>query len=313
MDTKAKVEGRAGCFLNDGITIICEPSLFIFLKYGMNNLCTVTVQQKERVVETLERVCFQKEKILGCFLEGESFMKLSGKLSLAMGILVVLLCLLGGFSLVQMNKINRASTVIAEEWVPGLIHLEELNTLLSDYRIAEIQYVYADNDAQRSQWERELATLEKKRTERREAYKPFAVLPEAKRLLAQYLDALEIFQRIHNQAMELVRAGKQKEAMVLLTEKSLEAYNTMSEILRTLVNIRQDNVKQASEEGDAEYASSRTFTLGLLLFSLFLAVGVAVVIIRGTLLQLGKDPGMLGNIAKRVTGGDYDIDRKSVV
>ncbi len=235
-------------------------------------------------------------------------MRLSTKLSLSMGTMVLLFCVLGGFSLSQLNKINNAATVICDQWVPGLIHLEELNTLLSDYRIAELRYVFAENGAVREQWGRTQTELEKKLNERREAYRPYAVLPEAQRMLSQYMDAERSFNNVHGQAMRLAASGKQQEAERLLAGTSEQSYQAMSGILRKLVDIRQDNINKANAEADVEYGSSWRFSLGLMGVSLLVGIGVAFLIIRGTLHQLGKDPGVLGDIARRVAKGDYGID-----
>ena len=46
----------------------------------------------------------------------------------------------------------------------------------------------------------------------------------------------------------------------------------------------------------------------LLAVAVVLAIGVSVVIIRSVLLQLGKDPGLLAQIAERVIKGDFAVD-----
>lgn len=65
-------------------------------------------------------------------------MTLRTKLALATGFLLIMLCGLGIFSLTQMNRINGVATEIVDEWLPATRYAMRLDTLASDFRIAEI-------------------------------------------------------------------------------------------------------------------------------------------------------------------------------
>ena len=70
-------------------------------------------------------------------------MKLSIKLSLAMGLLLAMLCGMGIFSLIQMSRINAASTEIADNWLPSTRYAQGLNVYASNYRIQEIMHIFS--------------------------------------------------------------------------------------------------------------------------------------------------------------------------
>ena len=56
------------------------------------------------------------------------------------------------------------------------------------------------------------------------------------------------------------------------------------------------------------YSASKTLVSILLAAGVLIGAFLAVFIIRGVLRQLGKDPGELDGVARRVVGGDYNVD-----
>ena len=70
-------------------------------------------------------------------------MKVMGKLASGFGIVLVFLLALGIFSIQKMSVVNDQSTILAENWMPSIKVIEEINTNTSDLRIAEYQHVLA--------------------------------------------------------------------------------------------------------------------------------------------------------------------------
>ena len=68
-------------------------------------------------------------------------MKVMGKLNLGFGIILVFLLTLGIISIQKMGVVNDQSTILAENWMPSIKVVEEINTNTSDLRIAEFQHV----------------------------------------------------------------------------------------------------------------------------------------------------------------------------
>lgn len=96
-------------------------------------------------------------------------MKLSVKLSISIGTLILVTALSNVFSIYQLENVNRASTELAKQWIPSIVAIEEMNTITSDYRIAEIQHAMATSEAEMREYESQQAAyserLEKLRTE----------------------------------------------------------------------------------------------------------------------------------------------------
>ena len=68
-------------------------------------------------------------------------MKLGVKLSLMSAFLLLLIAILGAFSLMQMSKINDGSTELSYEWLPSTRCAMDFNIIASDYRLAEALFI----------------------------------------------------------------------------------------------------------------------------------------------------------------------------
>ena len=92
-------------------------------------------------------------------------MKLSVKLTLMSGFLLLLATLVGVFSLIEMANINKGSTDISENWLRSTRSVMNSTLLTSEYRLAEALFVYAkteeENSVYKNRMENALAALDK--------------------------------------------------------------------------------------------------------------------------------------------------------
>lgn len=86
-------------------------------------------------------------------------MKISAKLSGSFAILLALMVFLGGFSLYQLNSLNKAATAITGEWLPASKSAADMNLHTSDLRIAEISHILSTSEQDMQQVEKEMADL----------------------------------------------------------------------------------------------------------------------------------------------------------
>ena len=72
---------------------------------------------------------------------------IKAKLIFIVFLLVGTLIFFGVFSLYNLNRVNLQSTIISQNWIPGITISEELNTMTSDYRILEYQHIIASDSS----------------------------------------------------------------------------------------------------------------------------------------------------------------------
>ncbi|MEG2139280.1 MAG: methyl-accepting chemotaxis protein [Bilophila sp.] len=236
-------------------------------------------------------------------------MKLSTKLSAAFGLLTSIILLLGVFSLYQMGVINTISKELSGNWLPATVQMEEMNTAASDFRIYEVQYIHAIDDATRSSYAQLMDEQLDIFNKRNEKYATYPMTPEGERMYRKLISQQQEYLTINKSIKTLADSGKLAEAEALLNGKSKQVYLDIAGKLLQLVQRNVNGAEKASAEGSLAYESSRTLILTLLAISVLIAFTVTFYVVRGVQKQLGKDPNELDNIAKAVSAGNLDLPK----
>ena len=234
-------------------------------------------------------------------------MTLRTKLTLATGFLLVMLCGLGVFSLTQMSRINDVADEIIDGWFPSTRYAMRLDTLVSDFRIAEIRHIYATEQEVMAGYEKQMNEL---LTAIKDAETKYAALLDTdaeRKLWEKFEGEWKEYMEMNVQIQKFSRDGQTEKAIDMLTT-SKELYHKTSESLGAIVDFNVEGSKKTSDSGDKVFNDSRSMVIGMLIVVLLISVVLMAFIIRNTLRQLGKDPGELNAIAHRVVDGDYNID-----
>ena len=235
-------------------------------------------------------------------------MTLRAKLLLLTAILLILLCGQGLFSLYQMNSINEASTEISKNWLPSCNAANSLNTLTSDYRLYEVMHVYSTTPEAMDNYEKLMDETLQQIKKTQNEYVKLISSPNEQAMYNDFITAWDDFKKIHDQVFLLSKENQTEKAMALLTGPSKTAYLKACDQLLKIVKVNTEGGEKSSQAGDEEYESSKTLVSILLVAGILIGAFLAVFIIRGVLRQLGKDPGALDGIARRVVNGDYNVD-----
>ena len=71
--------------------------------------------------------------------------KVMGKLALGFGMMLMFLLILGIISIQRMGVVNEQSTILAENWMPSIKVVEEINTNTSDFRLFQFEHVLSQS------------------------------------------------------------------------------------------------------------------------------------------------------------------------
>ncbi len=146
--------------------------------------------------------------------------KVSGTFGLVLAILVVL----GGFSVYELAAVNRTSTDMAENWLPSVQSLGEINAAVSDFRAAEENHILQTDDAGMSAAETAMAKASDNLAKARAAYESLISAGEERALYKAFSDAWDGYKAVNRSVLELSRAGKNTEARDLVNGKSADLY-----------------------------------------------------------------------------------------
>ena len=235
-------------------------------------------------------------------------MKLSTKIAASMGSLAVLMGVLGVYLIMQMAQVNDVSSLMAARLIPSLANADAMNNAASEYRMAEILHIYntdaakmREYESRQGKWAGIIAGNIKKLDE-------VLISPQAKQAFQEYLAAREMYRAVSRKVLDLSRENHTEEALALMFGESYTAYNKMSESLAALIEAVNSTIARVNAQGDEAYADSRLLGICLVVAAVLIAVILTLLLVRNTLRQLGKDPGELNNIARRVVNGDYNVD-----
>ena len=183
-----------------------------------------------------------------------------------------------------------------------------MNVATSDYRLNEVLYIYATDPKDKAFYEGRMKKLLESFDKNAAIYEKLPPTPEEKRIYQEFRAKWMEYMQVHDEMFAFAKQNKTQEAVALLTTRSRELFNESAELLGKIVAINSDGSTEASRYGDELYADSRMWVLVVLSIVVLLSIGLTIYIVRGTLRQLGKDPGVLAHIAHRVTDGDYAVD-----
>ena len=191
-------------------------------------------------------------------------MKLSGKLSLSMGVLTAVLILLGVFCLYQMDRINDTAIVLADRHVPALTYIAEADKLASDYRIVEVMHIYETDSAKMDVLAKSMNDITARLDTVLDKYRAIPRRPLGDQLLQQYDRDRAAFQKIHQKIFTLSQNNATAEAIRILTTESQDLYNKMSASLEKLV----DMIEKCLDKGKRKVVLRLPYAKGGLLDTL---------------------------------------------
>ena len=238
-------------------------------------------------------------------------MKLSVKLSLMAGFLMLLTVAVGLFSLLQMAKMNAGTEEINSNWLPSTRYILSMSVNTSDYRALQVQLASSTTADDLSRFRGRMDTELKKFESNKSRYALIASTPEEKTTYGSFLREWQSYMDASKNVAQLAADGKNEEARNLLRGNTRAIFDKSSDLLEELVRINTKGSQQAGKGCEELHTSAKLLVSCMLAAALLAGITIAVIILRGTHKQLGKDPGELNTIALRVVDGDYNIDNGS--
>ena len=238
-------------------------------------------------------------------------LRLSAKLLLAFAAVLLLTTLLGLYAVVQLGRINQASTAIATHWMPSSRILLDIRAAVARYRVNELQHVISEVDSEMAGFEDVMNTLWQRIQEDYASYARHAVTPQEQAAYRELGELLALYAKEHPRIMQLSRSLHTSDAMAVIQDQSLKISRTLYELVDRMVQSNQDGGSQASQQADALYASARNWVIGLLVFSVALGLAMAMAIARIVARPLEDAVRVAqavasGDLTSRIACGDND-------
>jgi methyl-accepting chemotaxis protein len=224
-------------------------------------------------------------------------LKIAKKLILAFVAVLLLTTALGVISILQITKVNQASTDISTNWLPAVRVLGDLKMGMARLRSAEYsRIVFADDKdvsklpgGQAEDFQKYLNKYETLVSEPGER----AIFPELKKNSAAFL-------AVHDKIYALAAAGNVEDARQMSRGAASELYRTIVAQIEELSKINTEGSKASDAIADNEVAKARTWIFSLLAASLLIGMSLAIFMARIISGPLNEAVA----VAKQVASGD---------
>ncbi|OLP42665.1 chemotaxis protein [Rhizobium oryziradicis] len=197
------------------------------------------------------------------------------KLALSFGFLVVLIAVLGIFSLLQIGNVNGKANEIATNWMPSVDVSNRINTMTSDFRIAELQHVITQDEVGMKRWLDQQNQLADSIAKLSAKYETLIGAPEERTLFEAFKTPWAEYLKLHEKAVELSSQNQTEKAMAIYNGDGLKVYNDASNALLRLVEYNSKGGTKAADDGVAIYDLAKMLVVSGIAFCAIFATAIA--------------------------------------
>lgn len=234
------------------------------------------------------------------------FKSIKSKLIFLVSMLVASMMFLGLYSINNMNKVNKVSTDIAVEIIPGITHSENMNTMTSDFRLLEYEHIISTDKDEMAQKEKDMDAKNNQINQEMTLYEAALIDEQDKKLFEGFKNYWNLYLKSHEQVIGLSRSFKTDEAMKIMNSESKTNFNTASDTLLKLVDYNQKMADTFSKQGDETYLMVRMVSIIAIAVLALISIILAFIIIKQILESLSSIKRELDLLAER--GGDLTQD-----
>ncbi len=231
-------------------------------------------------------------------------LKVGQRLLLSFGTLVALLLAIAGIALWSMGNMRASTVAINTKWLPSVEVLAQMNTVKSDFRVYELRHNLTTDEAGKADMESRMAVKLAELEKLRESYVKLISSDEEHKIYDAFATDWKAYLQVHDRVIALSRQQDYDEATQLMFGESRKHYDSAA---ATLLKDIELNRKASIGEGansDKVYASARTTMIVGATLSIALAIGLAWLVIRSIVRQLGGEPAEATRIASAIAEGD---------
>jgi len=231
-------------------------------------------------------------------------LKIAKKLLLSFSVVLMLICALGVFAVMQLDKVNNASTDIANNWMPSINALGNIKMAMARARSFELQAIVATSPERVKEAENNANVQLGLLSTAQASYVKLISEESEKTAYPQIAKAVELFVAEHPKIIALAVADKKADATNLLQADSTTQYRKIIEQLDQLIKVNTNGAENSSSIADHIYFGARILIFSLLLGSVVIALVLAMWLARIISRPLDEALG----VAKRVAEGDLTAD-----
>jgi methyl-accepting chemotaxis protein len=250
---------------------------------------------------------FGKRRIKG-ELRMELFknLRIGMKLMLTVTAVVVLMVVVGGFSVAQLSKLNDVAVDISGNWLPSVQGLGHIQAAVNNFRRLEMNHVLFNDKDKMAAVEKALdeASAELRAVEAK--YQKLITSPEEQKLYEKFQTSWSAYVEMHQRVIALSRALKKQEASELNGEAK-KLFGDVMDILNQDIELNAKGAAEATVRAAEVYKTARALIAMALVLGV--AVGGILALVVGRMIGRALRAGI--DVAERLGKGDLTIKVES--
>ncbi len=202
--------------------------------------------------------------------------KLMVNFALSGGLLVaiILVCY------VQINRMESATEELVDWAVPMMVNAAALEEFRMRYRIRSLEFMLADNGADRQKTQTSLQEIDATLRKKVEETRTLTTWEESKALLAEFERAAAAYRDSVMQAVALVNSGRRGEAVQLQNTEWLRLAGDVTKATKSLMVYATGSVERMGADSEAAAAQAEQIAIIGLVLGVVLAALIALLVAR---------------------------------
>ncbi|MDZ4101848.1 MAG: methyl-accepting chemotaxis protein [Hydrogenophaga sp.] len=218
--------------------------------------------------------------------------------------ILVLTAALGATALVGLKSVDGEAIALSQKWLKGVGALSDARALAVEFREFEIKHSRTEDTSYHAEYEDKMKESGKSLQALFAGYQERVSGDEETALNTKLTTAWAAYLQANEKVIKLGRDKQQVDAADIADGLSSMAFDEVISALNGLIQFNYDGGETSAQHVTTVYDQARFAVMGLLGLSLVIGIGLALMITRNMLRQLGGEPRTAVSIARAVAEGD---------
>jgi methyl-accepting chemotaxis protein len=230
-------------------------------------------------------------------------LKIIGKILTVVSAIMLLMLLLGAFSILQLSRVNGSTEDIATRWLPGLAAVDNLDKISNEFRRWELQFILSTSRAEWDLDQKKMAEVEERLKQADAGYQKLISSPDEKKLYGEYQAAWISYRETVKTIVALSENGREKEALLLSRGVAKKDFDAALDALDKDTLLNKKGSDAAYQKAGAVYGNARILIAAVLAVALL--VGITIALLAAGLISRALQRAV--TVADKLSRGDLSV------
>ena len=233
-----------------------------------------------------------------------SKMKLSTRLGLGFGTVLLLLIMVSGMGILKLNTVKDGLDLIVDHRIPNVRAATEI--IDANYQLAVLaRDALLSKDPQQVKKDIELIPVQREQIKKSTALLESGLTTDdGRRLFSVLVTARDKYAPLLDEFAKLISANENEQAYQLQETQINAAHADYIASANKLIDFLNDRAKKDGEEAASQVSTATWTIVGTSAAAILLALVIALLIIRKLGAQLGGEPDYAAAVVRSIAGGD---------